>query len=64
MLVDGFDVFVNHAVILDQLFQDTCDDVGKRLQRLFFVVAINVQGCNVLTLEARLQVVNNDRTGM
>jgi len=60
--VERFGTVVDHRVILDQLFQETCDKVGNRLPRLFFVVAVNVHYCYILILECCLEVVYNDRS--
>ena len=60
-VVEGFDVFVGHRMILDQLLQNTRDEVGCRLDSLFFVVAVNVGYCDVLIAEIGLEMLYNDR---
>jgi hypothetical protein len=48
-------------MILDQLFQNTCDEVGCRLESLFFVVAVDVRYRDVLITEVSLEMLYNDR---
>ena len=51
-------------MILDELFQETGDEVGIGLLRLFLIVAVNVSYCNILIPEGRLEMVINDRSSI
>jgi len=51
-------------MILDKLFQETGDEVGNGMLRLFFIVAVNVRNCDILAPEGRLEIVINDRSSI
>ena len=64
MLVKTFDIVVGYRVILDQLFQQTCDEIENRLFGLLFVIAVDVHYRNIAILEERLEMIYDYRPSM
>jgi len=59
-LVQGFDIVGNLALILDDLFEQTCNKVRNFLLDLFFIVAIDACYGNIIVLEDCLEMVYHD----
>ena len=60
MFVKGFDVIGSHRAILNQLFQETCDEIGNRLLALFTTDAIDARYRNVGTYTDCPDIGNHD----
>ena len=64
VLVYPFDIVGNRTPIVDDLFQQACDEAGNRLLGLFFVVTVNARYRNLVVFEDCLEMVYYDRSGV